>query len=75
MFAGLLTLIICTPSALIDATIAYVLAPIVNISTSAAPLSASNSSRCSSLSNELRLSGSLTSIICTPLSSTAATMA
>ena len=59
-----------------DATIAYVLASIVNISTAYAPLSSSNPSRPSvACCIGLGEAGLLISIICTPLSIDAATMA
>ena len=74
MFVGSLMSIIWTPSSALLATMAYVLEPIVNVSTSFAP-SSSSESVSSILSFATMFVGSLMSIIWTPSSFHAATMA
>ena len=80
MFSGSLMSIIWTPLSTLLATMAYVLEPIVNVSTSCAPLSSSNSVSSSASSSVAEsfatmFVGSLMSIIWTWSDEEAATMA
>ena len=75
MTAGLLMSISWTPLSLNDATMAYVLESIVNVSTSIAPPSSGNVTESVSASSATMAVGSLTSISWTPLSPYDATMA